>query len=543
MAELQQTETIYPCPFSKGYGIPNQQAWLLLKVFLLYRVVLSSLLVILFYSHFSHTLIVTKYSTLYNYSSKLYLFLSVISIFFAFWRIITYSIQTQIIIFVDIIAITLVMHSCGGISSGFGILLAGSLAASGLLIGGRCSMVFSAIATVSIFTEQAYAIRLNEVPNSTYPTVGMLGATFFITAFLAYILAKRSEQSELLANKQQQTIVSLEALNQYIIQHLQSGVIIVNKHQQVITINEAASSLLFQCQTPLKLDDISTPLSLLFKNWIETKNQDFFTLQRSKQASLHLRFDALKTGEKNFYMIMLEDISLHNQRLQQGVLASLGQLTANIAHEIRNPLSAITHATQLLSENTELNPQDIRLTEIILNHSGRVNKIINDILQSSKRTPRNRKNIELNEYLKKYLDDFILEQNINTDFLQLSLYDRQLSARIDSEHLKQIMDNLCQNALKYGHPEKGTIIIKLSELTGSPCIDIIDNGTLFNSEVISHLFKPFFTTSKSGTGLGLYISRELAELNQASLDYRINSKKKNSFRLQLSNSDNIKIEL
>jgi two-component system sensor histidine kinase PilS (NtrC family) len=536
------TETIYPCPFSKGYGIPSKQAWFFLKVFLLYRVALSSLLIILYESQFSQILIATNYLPLYNYTSKIYLILSVIAGFLAFWRIVSYSLQTQSIIFVDIVAITLIMHSCGGISSGFGILLAGSLAASGLLIGGRCSMVFAALATVSIFTEQVYAIRLNEVSTSSYPTVGMLGATFFITAVLSYVLAKRSEQSELLANKQQQTIVTLEALNQYIIQHLQSGLIIINKNQQILTINEAALGLFFQYRTPLQLSDVSMPLTSFFQDWL-TNNQDFFVLQRPKQASLHLRFSLLSAENENFYMIMVEDIILHNQRLQQGVLASLGRLTANIAHEIRNPLSAITHAAQLLSENPDFSSQDTRLTEIILNHSARVNKIINDILQSSKRTPSNRKKVKLNDYLTRYLKDFKLEQAINKDYFQLDLCKNNLTALIDTDHLKQIMDNLSQNALKYGRPEKENIIIRLSELETNPCIDIIDNGELLNADVISHLFEPFFTTSKTGTGLGLYLSRELAELNQASLNYLVNSQKKNSFRLQLSNAKNTKIEL
>ncbi len=535
-------ETIYPCPFSKGYGIPSKQAWFFLKVFLLYRVALSSLLMILYQSQFSQIIIATNYLQLYNYTSKIYLILSVISGFLAFWRIINYSVQTQSIIFVDIVAITLIMHSCGGISSGFGTLLAGSLAASGLLIGGRCSMVFAALSTVSIFTEQVYAIRLNEVSMSSYPTVGMLGATFFITAFLSYVLAKRSEQSELLANKQQQTIITLEALNQYIIQHLQSGLIIINKDQQILTINEAALSLFFQCKTPLQLSDVSAPLSSFFQDWL-INNQDFFVLQRPKQASLHLRFSLLNAENKNFYMIMIEDTTLHNQRLQQGVLASLGHLTANIAHEIRNPLSAITHAAQLLSENPDFSSQDTRLTEIILNHSRRINKIINDILQSSKRSPSNRKKVGINEYLTHYLDDFKLEHGVDKNYLQLNLCENNLTALIDEGHLKQIMDNLSQNALKYGQPEKESIIIRLSELETHPCIDIIDNGELLNADVISHLFEPFFTTSTTGTGLGLYLSRELAELNQASLSYQVNSQKKNSFRLQLSNAENIKIEL
>ncbi|NOQ34951.1 MAG: two-component sensor histidine kinase, partial [Methylococcaceae bacterium] len=394
-----------------------------------------------------------------------------------------------------------------------------------------------------ILAEQVYAIRLNEATVSSYPTAGMLGATFFMTAFLSYILAKRSEQSDLLSNKQQQTILTLEELNQYIIQHLQSGIIITNKYQQIQMANEAALKLLFQVQAPLQLTDISESLSLLFQDWLNDKSQDFFILQRPQQANLHLRFNLLKTQHEIFYMIILEDITLHNQRLQQGVLASLGRLSASIAHEIRNPLSAITHAAQLLSENPDLTKQDLRLTEIILTHSGRVNKIINDILQSSKRKPSNREKIVLNHWLKEYLEEFCAEHGVNAESLQLKLCDTKLSALMDVGHLKQIMDNLCQNALKYGQSNKSGIVIKLSKVESKPCIDIIDNGDILNSQIISHLFEPFFTTSSSGTGLGLYLSRELAELNQASLIYNLTENQKNSFRLKLSNADDVKIEI
>jgi two-component system sensor histidine kinase PilS (NtrC family) len=536
-------ETIYPCPFSKGYGIPSQQAWLLLKIFLLYRVILAGLLIILYQSEFLALLIRPNYLQLYHYSSKFYLILTIVSGFFAFWSILNYSLQTQSIIFVDIVAITLIMHSCGGINSGFGILLAGSLAASGLLIGGRCSMVFAALATVSIFTEQVYAIRLNEVSVSTYPTVGMLGATFFITALLSYVLAKRSEQSQLLANKQQQTIVRLQALNQYIIQHFQSGIIIVNQPLQILIINEATLGLFSHPKQPLTLPQVSKSLTLLFQKWLQHKNQDFFVLQRPEQASLHLRFSVINTDNEHFYMIMLEDISLHNQRLQQGVLASLGRLTANIAHEIRNPLSAITHASQLLLESTDFSPQNSRLTEIIVNHSQRMNKIINDILASSKRRPSKRTKIILNDFLSAYLKEFILAQQIEAGCLVLKLSELSLSTQIDEGHLKQIMDNLCQNALKYGRSGTEKIMIELSEVNAHPCIELIDQGHLLTSAVVSRLFEPFFTTSTTGTGLGLYLSRELAELNQASLTYQVNKQQKNSFRLQLAQADPTKIEL
>lgn len=538
-----QPDTIYPCPFSKNYGIPYKQAWLLLKVFFLYRFILSSLFVILSYSQLSLTVINVHYLQLYSYTSKTYLGLAIISGIFSFWRRIGYTLQAQSVIFTDIIAITLLMHACGGIESGMGILLAASIASAGLLIGGRCSMVFAALASVAVLAEQIYGIRINSNPTSSYPSAGMLGASFFTIALLSYILAKRSEQSDLLATQQKQIISTLEALNQYIIQHLQSGIIIINKQQQVYMANEAALQLLEQSEQPEQLSDISPQLSELFLTWLNDKKQNFMTLQFPNKANIQLRFSLLPTELDVFYMMILEDSALHNQRLQQGVLASLGRLTASIAHEIRNPLSAISHAGQLLSENPNLSLQDLRLTEIIQNHSRRVNKIINDILQSSKRQPSKREKIYLDNWLPEYLEAFIVEHNLDKHTFNLVFSSQQHYALMDPGHLKQILDNLCLNAIKYGAVDKGSITLQVSRHHASPCIMVIDHGDRLSPEAIKHLFEPFFTTSSTGTGLGLYISRELAELNQAKLSYDLSFEHQGYFELCLSNAEQTKIEL
>ena len=242
-------------------------------------------------------------------------------------------------------------------------------------------------------------------------------------------------------------------------------------------------------------------------------------------------------------MIILEDGTVYNQRLQQSKLASLGRLSASIAHEIRNPLSAINHAGQLLSENPDLPAEDRRLTHIIQANTARVNHIIEDILQLSRRKDSRREKLELNSWLDGYLKIFILEQSITQNTITLLPLKEPLFVFIDPSHLKQIMDNLCQNALKYGEPEAGAIIVQTVMLKQIPCIDVIDNGSGVSRENLSHLFEPFFTTSASGTGLGLYISKELAELNQAKLIYYVTADNKTCFRLCLFNADHTLIEI
>jgi two-component system, NtrC family, sensor histidine kinase PilS len=537
------TEIIFPCPLSKGYGIPARQAWLLMSVFLCYRLTLACLFIFLFYSRWGSSLISIDNSRLYSFSSYSYLILSVISATCIIWRLTNYNLQAQLLIFSDILILTLVMHACGGVNSGMGTLLGVSIASSGLLIGGRCAMFFAALASLTVLAEQILADYSGSFQSTSYTFAGMLGASFFTIALLSYIMAKRSEQTLQLANQQKNTIIKLEELNQYIIQHLQSGIIIINKSQQVQMANEASLRLLNLPVLPINLAYISEHLSQAFASWLANPEQDFVLLQLSNRPEIHSRFMPLPTVNEFFYMIIFEDIALYNQRLQQSKLASLGRLTASIAHEIRNPLGAISHAGQLLSENPHLSIQDLRLTKIIQTHSSRVNHIIEDILQLSRRSDSRRERIYLKPWLIQYMSNFILEQDISADTFNLLQSDEHLCAFIDSGHLKQIMDNLCQNALKYGKSEAGPVILRVIMFLQAPCIEIIDNGSGINHEHINHLFEPFFTTSPSGTGLGLYISRELAELNQAKLSYHLTDENQSCFRLCLQNANHTLIEI
>jgi two-component system, NtrC family, sensor histidine kinase PilS len=535
-------EIIYPCPLSKGYGIPVRQAWLLLNVFLCYRLVLACLFIFLYFSAWGSSLIRIENSHLYQFSSYSYLALTVTSATCIIWRCSGYGFQAQLLILSDILILTLLMHACGGVNSGIGTLLAVSIASGGLLIGGRCAVFFAALASLSVLIEQIFAHYTGSFQPGSYSYAGMLGISFFAIALLSFILAKRSEETLELADQQKNTIIKLEELNKYIIQHLQSGIIITNKSQQVKMANEASLRLLNLSILPVKLDDISEHLSQSFEAWLVDPDQYLIDLWLPDNSEIHCRFMVLPIS-REFFMIILEDIALYNQRLQQSKLASLGRLTASIAHEIRNPLGAISHAGQLLSENSRFSIEDLRLTEIIQNNAKRVNQIIDDILQISKRNNSVREKIHINQWLIQYLNNFLLEQDVAAEKFKIVPSENPLCAFMDPGHLKQIMNNLCQNALDYGKPEAGVIILRTSTIQQAPCIEVIDNGAGIDQEFIDHLFEPFFTTSSSGTGLGLYISRELAELNQAKIHYYLNEDNKNCFRLTLQDANHTLIEI
>ncbi|MGJ0516322.1 MAG: sensor histidine kinase [Methylomicrobium sp.] len=529
---------IHPCPLSKGYGIPEKQAWLLLKVYLIYRLFLAGLFIALYYARVAPSVLGSVNAPLYHSGSLLYLLLTLISGFLLRTRLTSYSFQAQLLLFSDIILLTLIMHASGGIKSGIGILLAVSVASGGVTIGGRCAMFFAAIASLLVLADEIYADMTDSFASASYPYAGMLGAAFLTIALLSYVLAKRSESLLELAARHEQTIANLEELNHYIIQHLQTGIIITNRKQSIQLANAAALRMLNLEKRPLQLGDISARLSEDFSDWFHDQELDQSLLTLDDQAEIRVRFMLLPTRSRAFYMLMLEDIALYNQHVQQSKLASLGRLSASIAHEIRNPLSAISHAGQLLSENPNFSPQDQRLTQIIQTHSKRVNQIIEDILQLSRRSASRREKIQLKPWLTHYMETFTLEHHlVEQKAFRLYMDQDRLTAFIDPGHLKQILDNLCQNALLYGHPEQGPIVLRAFMAQNSPCIEVIDNGQGIDREHLSHLFEPFFTTSNKGTGLGLFICKELAELNQAKLGYYLTENQRSSFRLYLSDAD------
>lgn len=529
---------VYPCPLSRGYGIPEKQAWLLLKVYFIYRLFLIGFLLSIYYSHFAPAVLGAFNGQLYYYCNVTYLLLTLMSGILLRTRLGGYSFQAQFLLFSDIILLTLILHASGGIKSGIGMLLAVSVASGGVMIGGRCAMFFAAIASLLVLANEIYSDMIGSHDGASYTYAGMLGAAFMTIALLSYVLAKRSENLLALAAEHLQTIENLQELNHYIIQHLQTGIIITNRKQNVQLANSAALKMLKLARKPPQLRDISPRLSEDFLDWQHDKALNQAQLLLADQTEIRVRFMLLPTGGRAFYMLILEDVALYNQHVQQSKLASLGRLTASIAHEIRNPLSAISHAGQLLSENPGFSPQDLRLTEIIQSNSKRVNRIIEDILQLSRRDASRRENIQVKAWLTHYLQAFLVEHLLEQKTFKLFVDHETLTAFIDPGHLKQILDNLCQNALNYGHPERGPIILHAFMADKTPCIEVIDNGPGIEPAQLCHLFEPFYTTSSKGTGLGLYICKELAELNRAKLGYHVGDNQRSCFRLYLADAEN-----
>jgi two-component system sensor histidine kinase PilS (NtrC family) len=221
-------------------------------------------------------------------------------------------------------------------------------------------------------------------------------------------------------------------------------------------------------------------------------------------------------------LIFLDDTSLLSRRAEELTLSSLGRLSASIAHEIRNPLAAIRYSAQLLAESQDLNASDARMVEIINNHCVRLNEIIENILQLSRRERSRPETLDLGRWAHGFVDEYKQGNDIGEDSLRVITGSLSVAAVADPQQLQQVVWNLVQNALRYGRmpgePARVMVVVRQGE-HGVPILEVIDRGPGIAPKVAAQIFEPFYTTHEYGTGLGLYLARQMSEANQASLEY------------------------
>src|SRR6266478_5858143 len=218
-------------------------------------------------------------------------------------------------------------------------------------------------------------------------------------------------------------------------------------------------------------------------------------------------------------------------------LRASGRHSASIAHEIRNPVGAMSHAGQLLAESPSIGPDERRLTDIIRNNSERVSTIINNVLQLSRREATKPTRLTLGDWIEEFLGEFCETMQVHRNRIGLHGEAEDLEVRFDPSHLHQVVWNLSDNAIKYGEARGGiSVEIKLGRLNPSnrPFLEVADRGSGIEEHAVDRIFEPFFTGRKGGTGLGLFIARELCQLNRAILLYEPRSGDGSVFRIVFS---------
>jgi two-component system sensor histidine kinase PilS (NtrC family) len=502
--------------------------WKPLRLLTFYRMILAGLLTTLVFSIPDSSALGILYPKVYTLGCTGYLVFGLVAGFAARLRHPGYELQATVQILVDIAALTLLMFASNGPASGLGILLLVSVAAGSILMPGRMAFLFAAVATLAVMGEQIYSSLLNpSIRTPDYTQSGILGIALFATAGLTYLVTRRIHESEALARRRGMDIANLAKLNALIVQHLQAGIIVTDHKNQVHLINETARKLLGTTSRKenLPLATLSPALHEQLQLWRQHPDNEPGLLENIPESrSLLPHFTPIGTADGPGSLIFLEDTANMAKQAQQMKLASLGRLTASIAHEIRNPLGAISHATQLLDESDTLSDGDHRLVTIIGNHTRRVNAVVENVLQLSRPGTSLPQYIRLRDWLQQFVDEFSHSGICRPEQIKYSVTADDLEIHIDPSLLHQIVWNLCLNAITYGRRDDGsTVEIRLegsqSGSSGTVCLDIIDNGPGVPTDMTDKIFEPFFTTGSSGTGLGLYISREICESNQARLEY------------------------
>ena len=508
----------------------------------LYRILISGLFVTFYFTGNPFPQLASHNVYLFYGASGGYLISALIFGMMIRLRIPEFNIQIHIQILSDIIFTTLILHASGGIQSGLATLMIISIAGGSIVIRGRHSLLFASIASIAVLFEEYYNTLEGIYLDGSSLHAGILGVTFFTTAIITHFVAQYIRESEALALKRGVDLANMSQLTEHIIQRMQTGIMVIDEYNRLRLINESAWHMLGMpsvVNTPY-ISALNKELNTSYKNWQNDNELVPSPIQISPEyPSLLPRFAQLSQDEKPATLIFIEDASAMSREAQQLQLAALGRLTASIAHEIRNPLGAISHAGQLLAESSNMDKSDLRLTQIISDHSKRVNTIIENVMQLGRGNQSYPQLLEVNQYLENFLTDFMTGNHSQRDDFFIQPAQEEIQIRFDPGHLQQILTNLCENALRHTSSEnnekfKVEFHAGISKNNNRPYLDIIDHGEGIDEETAAHIFEPFYTTAETGTGLGLYISRELAECNQAHLTLLKNVEQGSCFRLTFS---------
>jgi two-component system sensor histidine kinase PilS (NtrC family) len=505
--------------------------WRVLGTLNVFRLFVAVMLLGLFFASGDPRFFGDRYPALFSATAAGYLVFSIVSGFTIRYRWVSAEPQILTQIAADIMAIVILMHSSGGISSGLGGLLVVFVGAGHLVLPLHVPAFFAALATLAVLGEQLFSQIGGVSDTSNYSAAGILGAIIFAISLAARPLARRIQFSEELARQRGVDLANLSELNEYIVQHLRESIVVVDAGNKIRLINTSAAQLLgapSDCNG-MPLEDASQDLAQHVSNWrkheTETPHAEFSMsgADDNPRIKVHLAPLGKDDERKGPILVFLEDASLMNERVQQSKLASLGRLSASIAHEIRNPVGAMSHAGQLLAESEDISDEDSRLTDIIRTHAERVSHIIENVLQLSRRESSRPERFELEPWLRDFTAEFSRTLELQEGELSVVEVVDNLEIRMDPSHLRQVMWNLCDNAVKYAS-ETGGIMVELragyTQRTNQPYLEVLDRGHGVDPQTVDKIFEPFYTDRSGGTGLGLYISRELCELNRATLVFQ-----------------------
>jgi two-component system, NtrC family, sensor histidine kinase PilS len=515
-------------------------SWRVLAVLNLYRVLVPLVLLGLYSLGGARGFAVYS-AQLFFGATVFYLCFGLASVVLVRRRLASANVQTILQAAVDMLALILLLHTCGGVASGLGVLFLVPVGALAFLLPPRSALFLAAVAAIAILADTIWQQLGGTTDINSYATAGLLGTVLFVTAGAASYAAGRMRESEALVRQRDVDLANLAELSQYIVQHLRESLLVVDAGDKIRLINESAAEILGDNHAVpgALVGEVSPRLLYSLSTWRQRE-------QSQESPSSFVAADGARVIQPHFAplgaepgptLIFLEDTSLMAERVQQSKLAALGRLSASIAHEIRNPVGAMSHAGQLLAESANIGADERRLTDIIQSNSERVSTIINNVLQLSRREATKPTRLLLGDWLEDFLEEFCETMQVREAQVGVHEATEDLEVRFDPSHLHQVIWNLCDNAIKYGETRDGiSVEINLGRLVPSnrPYLEVCNSGPGIEAKSVDRIFEPFFTGGKGGTGLGLFIARELCQLNRAILLYEPQGADGSIFRIVFS---------
>jgi two-component system sensor histidine kinase PilS (NtrC family) len=430
---------------------------------------------------------------------------------------------------VDAVAIAFILYASGGVTSGLAILLVLPVLALTVLADQRDALLIAAVAVIAVLVQQVFVGITDAAPTADYVTAGLFGVVLFLVALAMWPVANRLRESQALVRRRELDLENMAQLSQYIVQHLRESILVIDAQDRIRLINESAAQILGDedAYPDALVGEASPRLLYLLESWRQA--------ERGAEAIAHLdptfvaadgarviraHFAPLGAMDPGPVLVFLEDTSLLNEKVQQSKLAALGRLSASIAHEIRNPVGAMSHAGQLLAESPNLSEDERRLTEIIRGNAGRVSGIIENVQRLSRREAARLERLPLGAWTEEFHEEFCETMQWPRARLAVRAMRANIEARVDPNQLRQIVWNLCENALKHavGEDPQQIVEIHYGRLSGSarPFLEVCDRGKGVAPEQAERIFEPFYSGGQ-GTGLGLFLARELAQSNGGTL--------------------------
>lgn len=495
-----------------------------LYFFSLYRLLVAGLIAALVFSPLSDAIPDPRYPRLAAGVAIGYLCMAVPLLF---WGRSERRLTTTVFcsVLADILAATLATHALPGASAGIAMMLLFNVAAASILLRLRYGMSIAVLASAAIVLEYLWTL-LEGGTTRPLAELAMFATSYVAVAYFCQQIASRARNNQVLAEQRGAQVANLYEINELIIRRLRTGVLVVDTHNTITLANEAALALLGdgdQRNAPadLSLAALTPELALRLQRWRSGWHQEEAPLQLgADRPEVQPRFVRL-LADSDLVLVFLDDATVVSRRAESLTLSAMGRFSASLAHEIRNPLAAISYASQLLEESPDIFDADRRLLQIINQQCQRTNGIVESVLGLARRERASPENLDLAAFVRRFVVEYRQTLSMETDILEASIQGSSVHALIDPKHLHQILTALVHNALKYGRgmDEPARVKLRVEYQERMAVIDVVDRGPGIPETVAAQLFRPFYTTSEHGTGLGLYIAQELCRANQAQLDY------------------------